>query len=129
MNKKIFYSFIATIILFTLLSCTDEDRTTNWVSGGEEVAEGTQVPFKLGQNYPNPFNPSTVIYYGLAKELYVELEVYSEDWVKVATLVNDVKEAGYYEITFDAGNLASGVYYYTMTCEGITQINEMKLVK
>ncbi|NWG29274.1 MAG: T9SS type A sorting domain-containing protein, partial [Ignavibacteriaceae bacterium] len=75
----------------------------------------------LYQNYPNPFNPSTKIGYKLKEKGYVKLYVYDVKGELVSVLVNEVQEAGYYEVEFDTGspmpdtgirNLASGVYIY-----------------
>ncbi len=70
--------------------------------------------FKLSQNYPNPFNPSTVINYELQKTNDVKLIVYDVLGRKVKTLVNKTQPAGEYKVTFNAANLASGVYYYKL---------------
>ncbi len=81
-----------------------------------EVLVENLVPMVYGleQNYPNPFNPSTVIKYNLPTENYVSLKVYNTLGQEVATLVNEVMNAGSHEVTFSAENLTSGVYYYTL---------------
>ncbi len=81
-----------------------------------EVLVENLVPMVYGleQNYPNPFNPSTVIKYNLPSENYVNLKVYNTLGQEVATLVNEVMNAGSHEVTFSAENLTSGVYYYTL---------------
>lgn len=123
------FNILSTMFFVVMISCSDEGIVSNYVYDGEELEEGTLVYFQMEQNYPNPFNPSTSITYGVAKSIYLELEIFSEDWVKVAILINKVHEPGFYEITFNAEELASGEYYYTMTGDGVTQIMKMKLVK
>ncbi len=73
--------------------------------------------FQLAQNYPNPFNPGTTIKYSIAKASFVTIKIYNILGEEVATLVNE-KPAGYYQIKFDASNLASGVYFYTLSTGG-----------
>jgi hypothetical protein len=77
------------------------------------VAEKIQVPkeFAISQNYPNPFNPSTVISFQLSAVSNVSLKVYDMLGREVMTLVDGMKEAGYYSATFDASRLASGIYF------------------
>jgi hypothetical protein len=78
-----------------------------------EVADHENRPedFQLSQNYPNPFNPSTTISYSLSKNGEVKLEVFNLRGQKIATLVDGVKAAGNYEVTWSAENFASGVYF------------------
>jgi hypothetical protein len=68
--------------------------------------------YELEQNYPNPFNPSTTIRYQLPKDGLVTLKIYDILGSEIATLVNEEKIAGKYEINFNASSLASGVYIY-----------------
>jgi hypothetical protein len=92
---------------------------------------GNNVPtaYSIGQNYPNPFNPSTTIKFGLPRGEFVEIVVYDILGRKVATLVKEPKQAGMYEIKFDAINLASGVYFYKITAGSFTDVKKMLLVK
>ncbi len=80
-------------------------------------------------NYPNPFNPTTKITYSLPKSGFVTLKVYNTLGQEVATLVNEVKAAGTYEVDFDASRLASGMYLYTLTSGKITISKKMLVVK
>jgi len=80
-----------------------------------EVSIGIPVQFKLSQNYPNPFNPSTTIRYDLPFDGKVSIKIFDMSGKEAATLVNDVKSAGYYSINFNASSLASGIYYYRIT--------------
>ncbi len=95
------------------------------------VSEAIPTSFALKQNYPNPFNPVTTINYQLAidnSQLTI-LKVYDLLGREVATLVNEEKPAGTYQVEFDAGNLPSGVYYYRLTAGPFTQTRKMILAK
>ncbi len=85
--------------------------------------------FNLEQNYPNPFNPATVISYQLPINSHVSLKVYDVIGREVGTLVNEVKEAGYYSATFDGTNLSSGLYFYRLELEKYSVVKKMMLVK
>ncbi|NUN09664.1 MAG: T9SS type A sorting domain-containing protein [Ignavibacteriaceae bacterium] len=85
--------------------------------------------YALNQNYPNPFNPSTLIKYALPKAGKVTIKVYNSIGKEVATLVDGLMEAGNHEVTFDAGALASGVYFYKMTAGEFSQSRKLLLMK
>jgi len=85
--------------------------------------------FTLEQNYPNPFNPSTIIKYSLADQNPVSLKVYDVLGNEVATLVNTTQDVGAYEVNFDASNLASGLYVYTLRAGNFTSTKKMMLLK
>ena len=89
----------------------------------------TPVSFKLSQNYPNPFNPTTKISYALPKSGLVTLRVYDILGKEVATLVNEVKNAGNYTVDFAATNFTSGVYFYKLETNGFSDIKKMMLIK
>jgi uncharacterized delta-60 repeat protein len=71
--------------------------------------------YVLSQNYPNPFNSSTTIRYGLRHSSKVELHIYSLLGQRIATLVDEEKQAGHYQVLWDASQYASGIYFYRMT--------------
>jgi len=85
--------------------------------------------FSLSQNYPNPFNPITVISYQLAVNSSVTLKVFDVLGNEVATLVNEEKPAGEYEIEFDASEIGSGVYFYILRAGEFVQSKKMLLLK
>ncbi|MBI5471063.1 MAG: T9SS type A sorting domain-containing protein [Ignavibacteriae bacterium] len=85
--------------------------------------------FALEQNYPNPFNPVTTIRFDLPRLANVSLEVYNELGQRVATLVNEMREAGYHEATFDATNLSSGVYFYRINAGTFVQTKKLLVIK
>jgi cyclomaltodextrinase / maltogenic alpha-amylase / neopullulanase len=85
--------------------------------------------FTLSQNYPNPFNPSTKIKYSIPHSSNVKIKVFNILGNEIMTLVDEFKVAGEYELTFDADNLPSGVYFYRMVTEGFSQTSKMILLK
>lgn len=90
---------------------------------------GLPTRFVLEQNYPNPFNPFTTIRYGLPQKSSVRLTVYNLLGQEVATLVNEEKNAGYHEVTFDGSGLASGVYIYRLTAGSFVQSRKLLLLR
>lgn len=83
----------------------------------------------LYNNCPNPFNPSTIIYYALPEEGNVDLLVYDVLSNEVATLVNEEKLIGSYEVEFNATNLPSGTYIYRKVAYGFVETKKMILLK
>jgi len=96
-----------------------------------DIVEITVVPnkFELSQNYPNPFNPSTRIKYQVAINSQVSLKVFDVLGNEVATLVNEEKPAGNYEVEFNASQLSSGVYFYKLTAGSFTDTKKMILLR
>ncbi len=85
--------------------------------------------YSLGQNYPNPFNPSTLIKYSVAKDGFVNLSIFNLLGEKVATLVNGNMKAGSYELNFNASQLSSGVYFYSIEAGDFKAVRKMMLMK
>lgn len=83
----------------------------------------------LAQNYPNPFNPNTIITYQLGSPQNVSLTVYDQLGRRVALLQNGRKNSGTHQVTFDATNLSSGVYFYRLQTEFSVLTKKMLLVK
>jgi hypothetical protein len=85
--------------------------------------------FKALQNYPNPSNPKSKIDYEIPLTAKVTIKIYDILGREVVTLVNEVKEAGYYSAEFDGSSLASGVYFYKLTAGDYSATKKMLLVK
>jgi plastocyanin len=95
------------------------------VSDDELIAE----KFELNQNYPNPFNPSTRISYAIPRASFVNLKVYDIIGNEIAVLVNEEKQAGNYQIDFDATELTGGVYFYQLLTGSFVETKKMILTK
>ncbi len=93
------------------------------------IASAEVRVYLLGQNFPNPFNPTTTITYTLPQASNVMLKVYDALGREVATVVNEYKNAGYYQANFDAGKLSGGMYFYKLQAGNFTSIKKMQLVK
>ena len=100
------------------------------------IKDETEIPTKilLSQNFPNPFNPSTIISYsitnnGKSETSNVKLIVFDVLGNEVATLVNEQKSAGNYNVDFDASNLSSGIYFYQLQSGNFTESKKMILLK
>jgi hypothetical protein len=101
-------------------------------SGTKQILYNETVIVKeyaLEQNYPNPFNPITVIKYQIPKDGNVTLKVYDILSGEVATLVDEPKIEGRYEVSFDASSLASGVYIYRLNVNNYVNVKKMVLLK
>ena len=96
---------------------------------GVEDAQALPKEFSLEQNYPNPFNPTTTIQYNTPKTGFVSLDVYNLLGQKVATLVNEVVQAGFHTVNFNASNLPSGIYMYQLRTDNFNSIKKMTLLK
>jgi hypothetical protein len=130
---------------------TDESEAGNWYYRLEQIdldntkhfsdpihanvltavvsTKGLPIEFALQQNYPNPFNPTTQIRFDVPQESRVRLEVFSLIGQKVATVFDGIKSAGTHEVPFDATNMTSGVYVYTLTANNVTFTRKMVLMK
>lgn len=95
----------------------------------EDVNERIPTGFNIYENYPNPFNPTTQIRYDVSKAANVCITVYDIIGRHVRTLVNAENTPGHYAVTFDASNLASGLYLYRMNAGNFEQIRHMMLIK
>lgn len=99
------------------------------ITGVEEVQGSVPESYQLKQNYPNPFNPTTNIEFTLLNSGFVSLKVYDVLGREVLTLLNEERPAGNYKATFDANNLPSGTYFYTLKSGEFSQTKKMLLTK
>ena len=107
----------------------DDDGRFSYSKSIEVATRTAPIKYALEQNYPNPFNPSTKIVYQLPKSGLVQLKVYDLLGRELAVLVNEVKSEGEYSVNFDASNLPSGVYIYSLQANNFIQNHKMTLLK
>jgi len=110
-------------------------KETGSVFSAQQINEVIPEAYALMQNYPNPFNPSTMIRYAIPQDGDVSLKVFDITGREVATVVNEFKRAGSYEVRFEGTsvsggrNLASGIYFYHLKAGGFRQTKKMVLLK
>ncbi len=105
------------------------DNNGNFKYSQVVTVNSLPTKFEVWQNYPNPFNPTTTIQYAIPKAEHVTLKVYDEIGREVSTLVNENKEAGQYNVSFNGSNLASGIYYYRITSGYFNEVKKLMLLK
>jgi len=104
-------------------------KYTRDASGVERLGNTTPTDFALEQNYPNPFNPETSIRFSVPQESFVTVKVFNTLGEEVATLLNEAKTAGTYNVSFNAKNLTSGIYFYTIKANDFTSTKKMILLR
>jgi hypothetical protein len=97
--------------------------------GIETLVSEIPEQFGLGQNYPNPFNPVTTIRYNLPMALHDSITVYNILAQQVAILVDEIQEAGYKSVQWNASNFPSGVYMYRIKSPNFSQTKKLLLMK
>ena len=107
---------------------TLERNEATSIDDGEGLS-GIPRTFDLKQNYPNPFNPSTVIRYSVPEASNVRIDVFNILGQRVATLINREHRAGNFDVTFDAANLSSGMYFYRLEAANTVLTQKMMLIK
>lgn len=110
------------------IDCPTGRRITTSVTDNRNSANLPRT-LTLAQNHPNPFNPTTTITYELPQSSLVTLKVFDLLGQEVATLVDDVKPAGTYDVAFDAGSLAGGVYVYRLQAGKSVHTRKLLLLK
>ena len=121
-----------------LFVCNDDNQGVHLYGITNEVLESTGIDskasakpstFGLMQNYPNPFNPTTNIQFQIPNNEYVTLKVFNSVGQQVATLVDSNLRQGVHNVTFDASELPSGVYFYNIKAGDFMQTKKMLLLK
>jgi len=87
------------------------------------------VEYSLEQNYPNPFNPVTTINFSIPNEDLVTIKIYNTIGEEIETLINEMKQAGNYNVSFNASSLPSGIYFYRLQAGKFLETKKMILMK
>jgi hypothetical protein len=101
-------------------------QTPTWVPRNDE---NTKFEYKLDQNFPNPFNPITTISFDLPLRSNVEVSIFDRQGKKVEDLIDGIREAGTYEVIWDASGMPSGLYIYRLQAGDYTHSGKMMLLK
>ena len=112
-----------------LVSLEQAQQKYNQIVSVESDLNNIPNGYSLNQNYPNPFNPSTKISFGLPQRSNVSLNVFNALGEQVAELVNGTLEAGTHTYNFDASDLTSGIYIYSLQTDAGIISNKMTLIK
>jgi len=131
------YSRTVTNDFYLKVQVTDSDQETDtsddWFveEWGSKISIGGKLPdsFLLENNYPNPFNPNTTIRFQLPETSHVKLVVYDITGKVVAQLINRNISAGFHEVSWDASNMASGLYLCKITAGDCSKVIRMVLLK
>jgi hypothetical protein len=97
--------------------------------GIRQISSIVPGDYKLEQNYPNPFNPTTKINFSVPKSGFVNLKIYDITGKEIANLVNEKLESGVYSYEFNASNISSGIYFYSLKTDNFVSTKKMVLVK
>lgn len=108
---------------------TEKPEIDNVTVSLSDVGNSMPQEFYLAQNYPNPFNPTTTFEFALPTAQHVTLTVYNVLGQNVSTLVDENMNAGVHQITWDASDVSSGVYFYRLNANDKTETRKMMLLK
>jgi pectate lyase len=108
---------------------TDEEQIPTGIADTNFETSDLPLQVTLDQNYPNPFNPNTVIRFQLPENSEIRLEVFDMLGRRVSVLVNETRNAGVHEVSFDASGLSSGLYLYRLQAGDIIRTQKMMLMK
>lgn len=104
-------------------------RAEDPIKENVELSSNGVLEFKLNENYPNPFNPATKISFEIPEAGHVKLSVFDITGRLIKTIVNEFRNAGTYESTFDGSNLSSGFYFYKLESGNSVETRRMILLK
>ncbi|MBK9333366.1 MAG: T9SS type A sorting domain-containing protein [Ignavibacteria bacterium] len=132
-NNNLTFSYVITVPGNYQYVCTPHSpdmsgiiiATLSSISQLNEIAIG----YELSQNYPNPFNPETAINFTISLSSDVKLDIYNIAGQNVASLVNQKLTPGAYKVRWNASNITSGVYFYTLRTENFSETKKMFLIK
>jgi len=105
------------------------DQNCGATSAEEDDFSEIPLQFGLFDNYPNPFNPTTLIKYSIPENGFVKLSVYNLVGEEVSVIVNEMIDAGFYEVTFNAAGLPIGIYFYRIQAGSFVETKKMVLLR
>jgi len=120
------HNFILKKELGPTITINDKFGTLTMITKDNDLRPKT---YTLAQNYPNPFNPSTIISYEIPKSGLAVIKIFNVLGQEVRTIVNEVQSAGVHQISFNAGALKSGVYFYRLIVNNISMVKKMLYLK
>ncbi len=126
-DKQCAYSNQPVTYNLETLFAIENDIATGITINGNSFSK--PAAYQLLQNYPNPFNPSTVIRFGLPENAQIRLTVYNQIGQQVAELVNGQMNAGFHQVTWNAANTSSGVYFYEIKTDKFRSVKKLLLMK
>jgi photosystem II stability/assembly factor-like uncharacterized protein len=129
MDHQFYYLFILYVYNDKLWAATDDGLWYNQLSPSSVESPDDLKTFVLYQNYPNPFNPATKIKYSVPQSSQVQIKVFDVLGNDIATLVNEEKSSGGYEVNFNASELSSGIYFYVLQAGSFVETKKMILLK
>ncbi len=112
-----------------LASMDQAQQKYNELTDVESESADIPTDFVLEQNYPNPFNPTSVIQFSIAETGFVSLKIYDVLGNEIADLLHGNMQAGSHTVTFNAGDLPSGIYFYQLTSGSFSETKKMNLLK
>ncbi|MBE0570087.1 MAG: T9SS type A sorting domain-containing protein, partial [Ignavibacteriaceae bacterium] len=131
--RVVYFGFALEQLNDVTLADTLVRRSVGWLTDGivldNPAGEVVPLAYFLEQNYPNPFNPKTIIEFQVLNTTPVSIKVYDLIGREAAVLVDEIKQPGVYQVSFDGKNLASGVYFYKMIAGDFTSVKKMNLLK
>ncbi|MEJ2193836.1 MAG: T9SS type A sorting domain-containing protein [Ignavibacteriaceae bacterium] len=129
MDHQFYYLMQLYVYNGKLWVATNDGLWYNQLSPSSVESPNDLKTFVLEQNYPNPFNPVTKIEYSVPQLSQVQLKVFDVLGNEIATLVNDEKDSGIYEVNFNASELSSGIYFYKLRAGSFADAKKMLLLK
>jgi hypothetical protein len=128
-NQNIYSLLVTSNFIYAGTSTSIWKRSLSQLVGAGNHSSSIPQSYKLHQNFPNPFNPSTNISYDVRNEGIVRIRIFDALGNEITTLINEKHDPGNYELTWDAGELTSGVYYCKFEVNDFSETRKMALVK
>jgi len=128
-NVEANVNFIYRVKAYSENGESDYSNEASFTLVNVEHEEGIPTVYSLEQNYPNPFNPVTTIKYSIPRYSHVSLKIFDVLGNEIANMVDEMKQAGNYTVSFDGKNFVSGVYFYQLKADNFLQTKKLLLLK